>query len=356
MSTSGSFITSRRVGAGALLLAVGLLPWALGIVVLSQPRTAHLPAPDMVHGGWLVLVAVAVVAGVYGYERLLGWVTELGVRLGGDEETDTLVWARIQPLPADRAARRAWLRYLKADPAARAQAEQDLVGALTAAVGTAMPAMAAAKTLEVFQDRLRRAIGSGAADADAYRKRLLDLLDRFQGRINDEYTDVASRTGWLLTSQAFLLAALVATLNAERLDPVLRHWIAQGIGFAGAIFAFALALGLFHGHALIAQLKQHRDALERVAHRDFGMPRAGVPVTAFVHLFGHSATKFLPAFAYLAWVVLALAVSRGVEHRAAPTGALPHSPAVIEVPLAATGLDGRAPSFGTGARVSGRAL
>jgi hypothetical protein len=337
-------------------MAVGLLPWALAIMVLSQPRGALLPSPGMVRGEWLVLVAVGVVVAVYGYERLLAAATELGVRLNDEPEMDTLVWARIHPLPADRAARRAWLRYLKADPGARAQAEQSLVGALAAAVTVAGPAMAAAKTLEEFQDRLRRAIGSGAVDADAYRKRLLDLLNRFQGRINDEYTDVASRTGWLLTSQAFLLAALVATLNAGSLDPVLRHWIAQGVGFAGAIFAFALALGLFHGHALIAQLKQHRDALERVAHRDFGVPRAGVPVTAFVHLFGHSATKFLPAFAYLAWVVLALAVSRGVEHRAAPTGALPHSPAVIQAPLAATGLDGRAPSFGTGARVSGRAL
>jgi hypothetical protein len=39
------------------------------------------------------------------------------------------------------------------------------------------------------------------------------------------------------------------------------------------------------------------------------MPRAGVPERAFAHIFGHSATRFLPALVYVLWVAITIAIA-----------------------------------------------
>jgi hypothetical protein len=132
------------------------------------------------------------------------------------------------------------------------------------------------------------------------------VIKHLQDRIDGEYTDVASRVGWLMTSQAFLLGAFVAVLSSAQLSDSTKYWFATGVAFAGAVTAFVLAVATMFGHALIENLKRPRDEAEQVAQQTYGLPPAGVPWNSAPHQIGHSATRYLPCFAYVAWVSLTL--------------------------------------------------
>lgn len=48
--------------------------------------------------------------------------------------------------------------------------------------------------------------------------RLTYLLNLLNSRIGAEYDDIAGRVGWLVTSQAFLVAGLIQVFNAEHME------------------------------------------------------------------------------------------------------------------------------------------
>lgn len=158
-----------------------------------------------------------------------------------------------------------------------------------------------------------------ADDNEAF-KRLTQVIDKLQTRIGEEYTDIASRTGWLVTGQAFLLAAFVTVLNAERLAATAKQWLSIGIGLAGAAITFVLALSIFYGAALVEALKDPRDKAELLAETEFRVPKTGIARTQPVHTFAHYATRYIPCIAYVAWVALTLLAIEQSFGRNAPAG------------------------------------
>jgi hypothetical protein len=179
-------------------------------------------------------------------------------------------------------------------------------------------------------------------DPDEQFKRLTQVVDKLQSRIGEEYTDIASRTGWLVTGQAFLLAAFVTVLNAERLTAASKQWLSVGIGLAGAAISFVLALSIFYGMALIEALKDPRDAAETAAERDFKVPKTGVAKEKEAHTYGHYATRYIPCLAYAAWVALTLLAIGQAFSPTAPSGMTLMFPPVGTAPH-----DGTTPQGGT---------
>jgi hypothetical protein len=152
-----------------------------------------------------------------------------------------------------------------------------------------------------FEKLLKEApSGETGKTLDAF-SRLHDTLNRYQSRIGDEYTDIASRTGWLMTSQAFLIATVLGALSAPNLEPAFRPHVATGIAVLGAVLAAVLTLSLYHGHALAEKLKKYRDELEARVDTCYGLPPAGVKIDMNAHVFGHWATRFLPMLMLLCW-------------------------------------------------------
>lgn len=149
--------------------------------------------------------------------------------------------------------------------------------------------------------------GLGELDRAGLFDRLTHAVDHMQSRIDGEFSAIASRVGWVLTSQAFLLGAFASIVNAERIAPVTQFWLAVGVAFTGAVISFVLSLASNFGHALVERLKKARDDLEALLHEHFGIRRCGVPLGAAVHILGHSATRYVPGFLYVAWVTLTLA-------------------------------------------------
>lgn len=133
--------------------------------------------------------------------------------------------------------------------------------------------------------------------------RITYVLDKLQSRIGDEYSDIATRTGWLVASQALLIASFVSLLNAERLTEFSRNILSTGIAVTGLMVSLSLALSIFFGHALVNKLKKTRGEVEKHAHAH-GVPRTGVPSNFWIHRVGHFATRCLPCLALVAWALL----------------------------------------------------
>jgi hypothetical protein len=116
------------------------------------------------------------------------------------------------------------------------------------------------------------------------------VLDRLQSRINEEYTDISSRIGWLMTGQAFLLGAFATILNAEHLGDEAKHWFSTGVAFSGAVISFVLALSTFFGHALIQKIKKPRDEAEIIMADEFHVPerRSGQTLRTSTRPCGHT--------------------------------------------------------------------
>lgn len=114
------------------------------------------------------------------------------------------------------------------------------------------------------------------ADNDEGFKRLTQVVDKLQSRIGEEYSDIHSRTGWLVAGQAFLLTAFVTVVNAERMSAGSKQWLTIAIGLAAAAISFVLALSIFYGTALVEALKRPRDDAEKLAASVFKVPKTGV--------------------------------------------------------------------------------
>ena len=179
--------------------------------------------------------------------------------------------------------------------------------------------------------RVRNALGATAAAQDKKERRdwLCAMLDRVQAHIDGEYGSIAARTGWLMTGQAFLLGAFVAIVNAEHLPDGTRRWFAAGVALSGAVISGVLSLSTYLGHALARCLKRARDALENELYDKFRMARSGVPTTHLSRRVGSYATRYMPAFAYLAWIFLAALAAHdrfAIAHPPAPPPRPPPPP------------------------------
>lgn len=145
---------------------------------------------------------------------------------------------------------------------------------------------------------------SNAAEIGQYYDRINAVLDNLQKRIESEYDDTHTRTGWLMTSQAILLSSFVALVNLDKLEGLFRDSLLIALAALGALVAVVLSFAIFHGHALIVSLKVAREDVEKITADEYGLPRMGVQSGSPVHLYGHLATKVLPSVAFVGWSIL----------------------------------------------------
>lgn len=99
-------------------------------------------------------------------------------------------------------------------------------------------------------------------------------LVRLDLRIRSQFDLIASRTGWLLTSHAFMLAAMGATLNASVVAPLPTHvwmrtfllWALPSLG----LLTSALVLRSVHAaYRIVGGFKVMRDDLLRLCNEEF---------------------------------------------------------------------------------------
>jgi hypothetical protein len=275
----------RRLWELVWLVGLSLLPWVLLFFCLplipgmkdSNPWGGRAKFGLFVFAALLILV----------YERLFIWVTRRAVegKPGKSPYKFSRSFLRKPDDPALDEAMQTWLK----DPSLANRTE-------------------ALKKIQTVTD-----------DNEGF-KRLTQVTDKLQSRIGEEYSDIHSRTGWLVAGQAFLLGAFVTVLNAEHLSAELRQWLSIGIALVGAAISFVLALSIFYGTALVEALKVPRDRAETLAKRQFKVPRTGVPRRMGVHTFGHYATRYIPCLAYVAWIALTLLAMDGAFGQVTSSG------------------------------------
>ena len=296
--------SSNVVRPGLWMIGFALTPWIiLSILAFAiHPLLATVTHP-YARSGFGVLLLGFLAGAVLIYEQWFGALAVAILQKDYDPELDDHNYQRIFPAPEDGKL----LAALKAGRAPKAEAS------VIAEAKNKMDAVLGSYAESNVDSTLPEALGVVARAAEWFSKasdlrfeRMRYILDRLQSRIGEEYGDIVSRTGWLMTAQAFLLGAFVAILNAERLADEARHWFATGVAFSGATISLVLALSTFFGHALIVKLKKPRDAAEKIMAEEFHLPRAGVPVLDSAHRLGHAATRYLPTFAYVGWVFLTL--------------------------------------------------
>lgn len=99
-------------------------------------------------------------------------------------------------------------------------------------------------------------------------------LVRLDLRIRSQFDLISSRTGWLLTSHAFMLAAMGATLNANVVAPLPTHvwmrtfllWALPALG----LLTSALVLRSVHAaYRIVSNFKSMRAGLLRICHEEF---------------------------------------------------------------------------------------
>lgn len=292
------------------LVLFGLGPWALaGIAVLGSDWFWPSQSRRVVQ--WVGALALCLAAfAVLVYEQWFGEVADAILRKDYCNDLDAPHYDRIYlPAPDDDATVG---NAVAAVEAANDDAKKKVVVAelMANVVATALKAYKDDSTLPPTIDGAHQAIGKRMqwfGNAHEFRlQRMKYILDRLQSRINDEYTDISTRIGWLMTGQAFLLSAFATILNADRLGADARHWLSTGVAFSGAMISFILSLSTFFGHALMRKLKIPRDEAETIMATQFHVPRAGVPSNHSAHILGHAATRYLPTFFYAAWTCLTL--------------------------------------------------
>jgi hypothetical protein len=136
-------------------------------------------------------------------------------------------------------------------------------------------------------------------------------LDLLNNRINSEYQSVSEKVGWLVTSQAFLVAGFVTLLNNTVIRDVARFEMMLGIAAIGFSGSIALSAGIFYGHAWCEYMKRTRQVIEKRAYEAYGVPRTGVPASYGAHRRGHFVTKLLPSIAIAAWLTIIVMIVLG---------------------------------------------
>lgn len=300
----------RWHSAGGVLLAFAG-PW-LGAAILIAGLHACFASRPLPHFegwsliyGWLIafVAALLLLVALFGYESFFRWlacgIVAIRPRGGPDGELD--IERLLSGIPA------------QADGTADPQEARAILKRLKERLGESPKEDAAtgtpARDLDELEGVMERIAGQrcpAKSDRKALFDRMTSAVAHMQGAIDVEFSAIAARVGWVLASQAFLLAAFVAVVGAERLTPSTRFWLALGIALTAAVISFVMALAAALGHALINKLRGARDKLERRLHLDFGLQPRGVPLGSAMLL--HSATRYVPCVMYVGWVVLALAV------------------------------------------------
>jgi hypothetical protein len=95
----------------------------------------------------------------------------------------------------------------------------------------------------------------------AYRR-----LSRLDSRIRNQFDLITSRTGWLLTSHAFLLGAMATTLNGMNGDPsvsrfLLRTAILLLLPLVGIISSLLVHKSIMAAYRIVEEVKKARDIL-----------------------------------------------------------------------------------------------
>ena len=284
------------------ILLLALPPWGIAACFIYLiPWTASANIVALSAFACVLLAAVA-------FEFVFTAAAKTAVEEHASAKLDDFHYDRLRREPGDESAKDAWKTLTDAkaprNTYEQGEVEKKAVRAFSKAISANFGDIEKATTLTKMMEKISETIGWSPAEEDKLFDRLTYVLNRLQSRIGEEYTDVCSRTGWLMTSQAFLLASFVTVLNAERLGDQVKHWLATGIGISSAFITFLLALSIFYGHALIGKLKRPRDAAEKAAATLFFIPRASVRGTSNTHVVAHAATRFLPCFAYMVWICL----------------------------------------------------
>ena len=293
---------------GFLILAACLIPWAVVLAVISY-RQYLFPSAVPNFGGWGLLGSVGVLVVLTAlflcYENFFRFIALKIVEARPDRGLDELDQERlIQGFP-EKGDRQAALDLFEAFKRA--------LDRLTAQEAESKGSLRLDKTTpDAVIEEIVREPGLAVLDRETLFTRLTYAVDHMQGRIDGEFSAIASRVAWVLASQAFLLSAFVAIVNAERVAPVTQFWLAVGVAFTAAVISFVLSLASMFGHALILGMKEARDKLEALLHKHFGIRRGGVPVGAAVHILGHSATRYVPCVLYVAWIILTVAALSNV--------------------------------------------
>jgi hypothetical protein len=286
-----------------LVLAACLVPWAvvLGVVSCRQslfpPSVPNFDAWSLL--GWVVVLIFLALL-FLGYEVLFRIVALQIAKDRPNPDFDEFKPEKLIKGFPEKGDRQAAVNLFDAFKRALAR--------LTAKDGESTESLHLDKTTpdavieEIVRDR-----SLAVLDRETLFKRLTYAVDHIQGRIDGEFSAIASRVAWVLASQAFLLSAFVTLVNAERLAPITQFWFAVGVAFIAAVISFVLLLASMFGHALISEMKVARDQLEELLHYHFGIRRGGVPIDAAVHILGHSATRYVPCVLYIAWITLTVA-------------------------------------------------
>jgi hypothetical protein len=137
-------------------------------------------------------------------------------------------------------------------------------------------------------------------------------LVRLDTRIKNQFDLISSRTGWLLTSQAFLLAAFGAVLNKSTdvstppAFELIRNVSFFSMPIVGMLLCALVHVSVFAAYDAIAELKDHRSKLLSFAYETFKYENT--EPSAYITKRGDLPPKVFPSIMFGIWAVMLILV------------------------------------------------
>lgn len=135
-------------------------------------------------------------------------------------------------------------------------------------------------------------------------------LLRLDARIRNQFDLITSRTGWLLTSHAFLLTALAATLNVPAGHPSAAQTSMRGallllLPVVGTTTSFVVWKAIMAAYVIVGELKQARDVLLFTMSQQYGYELTTGQMYSAVRIgWGDFPPKILPLIMLAVWTIL----------------------------------------------------
>ncbi|GGY16634.1 hypothetical protein GJV26_22240 [Massilia dura] len=135
-------------------------------------------------------------------------------------------------------------------------------------------------------------------------------LLRLDSRIRNQFDLITSRTGWLLTSHAFLFTAVAATLNgmvgtASASQMTMRAAILLLLPVIGAVSSFLVQRSVTAAYAIVEDVKKARDALLDYMCQMYGYECTNSRMFANAHFtWGDLPPKVFPVMMLIVWSFL----------------------------------------------------